>query len=90
SISIFLLDIHHNLRFALQLGDVIDGCNRRHGQSEDALRDVKGELDRLKEGLPLGVLNSLGNHELYNFSKRRWAREIDCSSRAKAVALAPS
>ena len=37
---------------------------------------MKGELDRLAEGLPLGVLNSLGNHELYNFSKRRWAREV--------------
>lgn len=59
----------------LQLGDVIDGRNWPHG-SEAALRSVKEELDRLAAALPLGVLNSLGNHELYNFSKERWAREV--------------
>eukprot|EP00752_Nemacystus_decipiens_P005814 g5259.t1 len=77
-------------RFALQLGDVIDGANKRNGHSEAALSSVKAEVDRLSASLPLGVLSSLGNHELYNFPKRRWAKELDCSNRAKAVALRPS
>lgn len=63
-------------RFVLQLGDVIDGTNKRQGQSEAALTSVKTEIDRLATSLPLGVLNSLGNHELYNFPKERWAREV--------------
>eukprot|EP00903_Cladosiphon_okamuranus_P014139 g13140.t1 len=77
-------------RFALQLGDVIDGANKRNGHSEAALSSVKAEVDRLAASLPLGVLSSLGNHELYNFPKQRWAKELDCSNRAKAVALRPS
>lgn len=40
------------------------------------MRNVTKELDRLSYVLPLGVLSSLGNHELYNFSKHRWAREV--------------
>ena len=67
-------------RFVLQLGDVIDGSNNAHGKSETALRSVKAEVDRLAASLPLGVLNSLGNHELYNFPKRRWAREVYSTS----------
>lgn len=63
-------------RFALQLGDVIDGSNSWNGHSEAALSSVKAELDRLTTSLPLGVLNSLGNHELYNFPKKRWAKEV--------------
>lgn len=63
-------------RFALQLGDVIDGSNKRQRRSEAALRSVKAEIDRLAASLPLGVLNSLGNHELYNFPKKRWAQEV--------------
>lgn len=63
-------------RFALQLGDVIDGGNKRNGHSEAALSSVKAEVDRLAATLPLGVLNSLGNHELYNFPKKRWAKEV--------------
>lgn len=62
--------------FVLQLGDLIDGYNAPR-QSESALRSVKKELDRLAESLPLGVLSSLGNHELYNFTKQRWAQEVN-------------
>ncbi|CAN0325583.1 unnamed protein product [Ectocarpus sp. 12 AP-2014] len=88
AVDVWLKDETH--RFVLQLGDVIDGSNKAHGKSETALRSVKAEVDRLAASLPLGVLNSLGNHELYNFPKQRWARELDCSSRAKAVTLRPS
>lgn len=59
----------------LQLGDCIDGRNRPDG-SQAALRDVKVELDRLGAALPLGVVSTLGNHDLYNFPKERWAREV--------------
>ncbi|CAN0570363.1 unnamed protein product, partial [Ectocarpus sp. 12 AP-2014] len=73
AVDVWLKDETH--RFVLQLGDVIDGSNKAHGKSETALRSVKAEVDRLAASLPLGVLNSLGNHELYNFPKQRWARE---------------
>lgn len=63
------------LSFVLQLGDLIDGRNAPGG-SEAALARTKGELARLEKKLALGVLNSLGNHELYNFPKERWAREV--------------
>lgn len=61
--------------FVLQLGDCIDGKNRPDS-SDAALRDVRLELDRLGATLPLGVVSTLGNHELYNFPKERWAREV--------------
>ncbi|CAN0348005.1 unnamed protein product, partial [Ectocarpus sp. 8 AP-2014] len=74
AVDVWLKDETH--RFVLQLGDVIDGSNKAHGKSETALRSVKAEVDRLAASLPLGVLSSLGNHELYNFPKQRWAREV--------------
>ncbi|CAM9854741.1 unnamed protein product, partial [Choristocarpus tenellus] len=75
-------------QFVLQLGDLIDGRNSPVA-SEAALSATRRELDRLAKALPLGVLSSLGNHELYNFPKERWARELDCTEHATAVALAP-
>uniref|UniRef100_A0A3Q3X8I3 Manganese-dependent ADP-ribose/CDP-alcohol diphosphatase n=1 Tax=Mola mola TaxID=94237 RepID=A0A3Q3X8I3_MOLML len=53
--------------FILQLGDIIDGFNSRHGASEQALDTV------LREFSPISaeVHHVWGNHELYNFS-RSW------------------
>ncbi|XP_061912471.1 manganese-dependent ADP-ribose/CDP-alcohol diphosphatase isoform X2 [Entelurus aequoreus] len=57
--------------FILQLGDIIDGFNKRHGASSVA-------LDRVLEEFSLGsmeVHHVWGNHELYNFSRS----ELLCS-----------
>nr|XP_061823006.1 manganese-dependent ADP-ribose/CDP-alcohol diphosphatase-like [Nerophis lumbriciformis] len=57
--------------FILQLGDIIDGFNKRHGASIVA-------LDRVLEEFSLGsmeVHHVWGNHELYNFSRS----ELLCS-----------
>ena len=56
---------HHNIRFVLQLGDIIDGFCRRVEEPETCLNrilDIFGE-----ESWPL--FNVIGNHELYNFKK---------------------
>lgn len=52
------------LSFCLNLGDIVDG--HALPNSEDALRDVLGELSRL-EGVP--VHHVIGNHCLYNFPR---------------------
>lgn len=51
--------------FVLQLGDVIDGFNRRGGASERALEVVLKEFD----SSPAEVHHVWGNHEFYNFSR---------------------
>ncbi|XP_028990403.1 manganese-dependent ADP-ribose/CDP-alcohol diphosphatase [Betta splendens] len=51
--------------FILQLGDIIDGFNKRDGTSEEALDTV---LRELSSG-PAELHHVWGNHELYNFSR---------------------
>lgn len=53
--------------FVLQLGDIIDGFNRRHEASERALEVVLRELS----SSPAEVHHVWGNHEFYNFSRTR-------------------
>ncbi|CAM9365271.1 unnamed protein product, partial [Sphacelaria rigidula] len=86
AVDTWLQDERHS--FVLQLGDCIDGKNRPDS-SDAALRDVRLELDRLGATLPLGVVSTLGNHELYNFPKERWARELNCSNLSLAAKLRP-
>lgn len=51
--------------FILQLGDIIDGFNTRHGASERALEVVLNQL----RSSPVKVYHVWGNHEFYNFSR---------------------
>ncbi|KAG9350283.1 hypothetical protein JZ751_026637, partial [Albula glossodonta] len=51
--------------FIIQLGDVIDGFNKKYNASERALETVVNELDRSE----IGVHHVWGNHEFYNFSR---------------------
>ncbi|XP_050393613.1 manganese-dependent ADP-ribose/CDP-alcohol diphosphatase [Patella vulgata] len=51
------------VKFILQLGDIIDGFNKRHGISESSLQktlDVFGDFK---------TYHVIGNHELYNFDR---------------------
>lgn len=52
--------------FILQLGDIIDGFNKRHGASQRALEAV---LREFRSGEPRQVHHVWGNHEFYNFSR---------------------
>lgn len=51
--------------FILQLGDIIDGFNKRHGASDRALDVVLKEFS----SSPAEVHHVWGNHEFYNFSR---------------------
>lgn len=53
--------------FILQLGDIIDGFNRRHEASEQALEVVLKEFS----SSPAKVHHVWGNHEFYNFNRTR-------------------
>ena len=60
-----------NLAFVAQLGDIIDGFNSEQNKSREALNNVLRELHKLPPRV--GLVNVLGNHELYNFSKAELA-----------------
>ncbi|XP_036382168.1 manganese-dependent ADP-ribose/CDP-alcohol diphosphatase isoform X1 [Megalops cyprinoides] len=51
--------------FILQLGDIIDGFNKKYDASEKALETVVNELDKGE----IEVHHVWGNHEFYNFSR---------------------
>lgn len=55
--------------FVAQLGDLVDGMNKRLGRSDEALRAALDQLDRM----PCPSVNLIGNHELYNFDRRQLA-----------------
>ena len=56
-------------KFIAQLGDLVDGCNVKLGQSVQALNMALAELDRS----PCPSVNIVGNHELYNFDREALA-----------------
>ena len=53
--------------FLLHLGDIIDGFNRRINSSQEALNTIVQILAKFKGSH--GVHHTMGNHELYNFSR---------------------
>lgn len=63
-----------SLSFIAQLGDLIDGCNKKLGASEGALAACLAALDqsRCKE-----VHHLIGNHELYNFDRETLAKLLN-------------
>ncbi|XP_026206434.1 manganese-dependent ADP-ribose/CDP-alcohol diphosphatase [Anabas testudineus] len=64
--------------FILQLGDVIDGFNKRHDASDGALDSVLREFS----SSPVEVHHVWGNHEFYNFSRSELLRSKLNSSAA--------
>lgn len=57
------------LEFILQLGDIIDGSNKRQDASERALDTVLSEFSSGSGSSPVEVVHVWGNHEFYNFSR---------------------
>ena len=55
--------------FIAQLGDIVDGCNVKLGQSAQALEAALAALRRA----PCPSVNIVGNHELYNFDRQALA-----------------
>mmetsp|Transcript_51748 Transcript_51748/g.76717 ORF Transcript_51748/g.76717 Transcript_51748/m.76717 type:complete len:402 (+) Transcript_51748:34-1239(+) len=62
-------DLPNSPLFVAQLGDIIDGTNKKLGQTESALEAAFRHLDRA----PCPSVNIVGNHELYNFDRRELA-----------------
>ena len=68
--------------FIVQLGDIIDGFNaslvdasdNQRSFSKEALDAVMKEFSKLPLEMP--VFHNLGNHELYNFSRKELARSV--------------
>nr|XP_042904381.1 manganese-dependent ADP-ribose/CDP-alcohol diphosphatase isoform X2 [Parasteatoda tepidariorum] len=60
----------HKVKFVLQLGDIIDGLNRKLGGSYSSLRDT---LEHFEYHASIPTFHSVGNHELYNFNRNELA-----------------
>lgn len=71
--------------FIAQLGDLIDGQNHAAGQSQAALDGALAHLDRA----PCPVVNLLGNHELYNFSRAELASRLGTAPPATGCIIGP-
>lgn len=66
--------------FILQLGDIIDGYNNKHGASGRALKTVVNEF----ESSLVKVHHVWGNHEFYNFNRNAlFASEINSARKAE-------
>ena len=60
----------------VQLGDIIDGCNSKLGESEKALKTVLEVLSKS----PVPRYDLIGNHELYNLHRDQLQRFGVCGS----------
>ncbi|XP_013788443.1 manganese-dependent ADP-ribose/CDP-alcohol diphosphatase-like isoform X2 [Limulus polyphemus] len=56
-----------SVNFVLQLGDIIDGLNRNDASSHIAM---KRTLARFEKYANIPTFHTVGNHELYNFSRK--------------------
>lgn len=59
---------HCPLSFVIQLGDLIDGRNKRMGSKEESKKALDTVLG-IFQNLQVPVYHVLGNHELYNFNR---------------------
>ena len=66
-----------DVSFVLQLGDLIDGHNKRNGTSDIALQKTLGVCAQFNGP----TYHIWGNHELYNFTRRQLAESQLNSSR---------
>ncbi|CAK4635182.1 unnamed protein product [Aphanomyces euteiches] len=80
------------MSFAVDLGDVIDGMNEALGQSFQALDATKDVFHRFQQHVG-PVHHCVGNHELYNFSKETYVKQLTNhthSARVGPESLPPS
>ncbi|ETV98956.1 hypothetical protein, variant [Aphanomyces invadans] len=70
------------MRFAVDLGDVIDGKNEPVGASYSALRAATAIFDEFQHAVG-PVHHCVGNHELYNFSKATYVKEVTLHTQSR-------
>lgn len=75
---------HAELDFVVQLGDIIDGINRRQGGENAANTALELSLEPFKE-LNCSTFHVIGNHDLYNFTKSYLLRSMLNSSKLPNV-----
>lgn len=56
----------HPVKFVLQCGDIIDGLNY---ESSGSLKALQQTLERFEKHSNIPTFHTVGNHELYNFSR---------------------
>ncbi|CAM9660732.1 unnamed protein product, partial [Phaeothamnion confervicola] len=69
------------VQFVLQLGDAVDASNAPVGMTEWALDQLRAQLSN-----KLSVWSVVGNHDLANWQKQRWAEEMPRGSVAAGPA----
>ncbi|KAK7490862.1 hypothetical protein BaRGS_00017918 [Batillaria attramentaria] len=75
---------HPNIAFVLQLGDLIDGWNRRGGGGQAARSALEAALSPFRD-LPCSTFHMFGNHDLYNFTKKQClATDLNSGALAEA------
>lgn len=62
---------NRNVKFVLQLGDIIDGLNHVLGGSHSAMRET---LFHFENHSTIPTFHTVGNHELYNFNRKQLAQ----------------
>lgn len=65
----------NRVQFAVNLGDLIDGKNKRIGNSQAALEKIKAAWEPFEQYVG-PVHHLLGNHELYNFPQSIFDKEL--------------
>jgi manganese-dependent ADP-ribose/CDP-alcohol diphosphatase len=70
------------LKFAVNMGDLIDGKNRPAGTTRAALESTLAAW-RVLEERGGAVHHILGNHELYNMTQREFERDLKLASAAQ-------
>lgn len=73
----------HPISFILQLGDIIDGISFTNKTSEQDLKSVLDEFQKIFPQLP--IYHIWGNHELYNFSRKELLNGPLCSFDTKDI-----
>ena len=62
------------VKFIAQLGDIVDSKAKRNDSSEADCQNVLAELHKSKSEY---LVNIIGNHELYNFSRTKLDELLD-------------
>ncbi|CAG2162439.1 unnamed protein product [Oppiella nova] len=65
---------NQGISFVLQLGDIIDGINAQPREYHDSSLDaIRRTLNEFESNQHIPTFHAVGNHELYNFSRKQLA-----------------
>ncbi|XP_054153439.1 manganese-dependent ADP-ribose/CDP-alcohol diphosphatase-like [Oppia nitens] len=67
-------NFNKKIGFVLQLGDIIDGLNANSQEAHDSsLRAIRRTLNQFECHKTIPAFHTVGNHELYNFTRKELA-----------------